>query len=279
MAKLNEDVKVVMLKGEKGERGEAGQGIPTGGKTGQAIIKVSDKDYDYKWGSLVVNDVTNATNDGNGNNIVNTYATKEELNTAKTDASKIYATKEELGDSLNFDKIYPIGSIYMSMNGTNPSTLFGGTWEQIKNGFLLSTGYTIPSPRWEYLCAENEHFTLNGDTQVRFGANGRFVTGTFHAGTYPASVAAFGSDPANGVPKHVEIYRETIYLGDAGGEDKHTLTVDEIPLTHTPNASYTVAEGQYQTPETPILSSETGGGQAHNNMPPYLAVYMWKRTA
>ena len=288
MAKLNEDVKVVMLKGEKGERGEAGQGIPTGGKTGQAIIKASDNDYDYKWGSLVVDDVANATNDGNGNNIVNTYATKEELNTAKTDASKIYATKEELGDSLNFDKIYPIGSIYMSMNGTNPSTLFGGTWEQIKNGFLLSTGYTIPSPRWEYLCAENEHFTLNGDTQVRFGANGKFVTETFHAGTYPASVDAFGSDPANGVPKHVEIYRETIYLGDAGGEDKHTLTVDEIPphrhtqtvgLSHTPNASYVVAEGQYQTPETPILSSETGGGQAHNNMPPYLAVYMWKRTA
>ena len=288
MAKLNEDVKVVMLKGEKGERGEAGQGIPTGGKTGQAIIKASDNDYDYKWGSLVVDDVANATNDGNGNNIVNTYATKEELNTAKTDASKIYATKEELGDSLNFDKIYPIGSIYMSMNGTNPSTLFGGTWEQIKNGFLLSTGYTIPSPRWEYLCAENEHFTLNGDTQVRFGANGKFVTGTFHAGTYLASVDAFGSDPANGVPKHVEIYRETIYLGDAGGEDKHTLTVDEIPphrhtqtvsLSHTPNTSYVVAEGQYQTPETPILSSETGGGQAHNNMPPYLAVYMWKRTA
>ena len=95
MAKLNEDVKVVMLKGEKGERGEAGTGIPTGGKTGQAIIKASDNDYDYKWGSLVVNDVANATNDGNGNNIVNTYATKAELSTAKTDASDTYLTKTD----------------------------------------------------------------------------------------------------------------------------------------------------------------------------------------
>ena len=99
MAKLNEDVKVVMLKGEKGERGEAGTGIPTGGKTGQAIIKASDNDYDYKWGSLVVNDVANATNDGNGNNIVNTYATKAELNTAKTDASDTYLTKTDASDT------------------------------------------------------------------------------------------------------------------------------------------------------------------------------------
>ena len=99
MAKLNEDVKVVMLKGEKGERGEAGTGIPTGGKTGQAIIKASDNDYDYKWGSLVVNDVANATNDGNGNNIVNTYATKAELSTAKTDASDTYLTKTDASDT------------------------------------------------------------------------------------------------------------------------------------------------------------------------------------
>ena len=82
-------------KGDKGEKGEVGTGIPTGGKTGQAIIKASDNDYDYKWGSLVVNDVANATNDGDGNNIVDTYATKTELNTAKTDAGNTYLTKTD----------------------------------------------------------------------------------------------------------------------------------------------------------------------------------------
>ena len=218
MAKLNEDVKVVMLKGEKGERGEAGQGIPSGGKTGQAIIKASDNDYDYKWGSLVVDDVANATNDGNGNNIVNTYATKEELNKAKTDASKIYATKEELGDSLNFDKIYPIGSIYMSMNGTNPATLFGGTWEQLKDRFLLGAG-----------------------------------------NTYSA--------------------------GSTGGETTHKLTIAEMPshMHHMKVAGggnlydgVTIGPGAYTSNEN---TSEEGDDQPHNNMPPYLAVYMWKRTA
>lgn len=39
-----------------------------------------------------------------------------------------------------FSLIYPVGSIYMSVNSTSPATLFGGTWEQIKDKFLLSTG-------------------------------------------------------------------------------------------------------------------------------------------
>lgn len=43
-------------------------------------------------------------------------------------------------DDSNYNKIYPIGSIYMSVNETNPSELFGGEWEQIKDTFLLACG-------------------------------------------------------------------------------------------------------------------------------------------
>lgn len=39
----------VNIKGPQGERGEAGQGIPTGGTTGQVLKKVSDTDFDTEW--------------------------------------------------------------------------------------------------------------------------------------------------------------------------------------------------------------------------------------
>lgn len=38
--------------------------------------------------------------------------------------------------------VYPVGSLYWSSNNTNPSQLFGGTWSQIKDKFILSAGNT-----------------------------------------------------------------------------------------------------------------------------------------
>ena len=38
---------------------------------------------------------------------------------------------------------YPIGSIFLSVNNTNPSQWFGGTWEQIKGRFLLGQGANV----------------------------------------------------------------------------------------------------------------------------------------
>lgn len=43
---------------------------------------------------------------------------------------------------LRVDSIYPVGSIYMSVNAINPGAIFGGTWAQIKDTFLLSAGDT-----------------------------------------------------------------------------------------------------------------------------------------
>ncbi len=121
-----------------------------------------------------------------------------------------------------FERIYPIGSIYISVNGTNPSSLFGGTWEQIKDRFLLATGDTY-SP------------------------------------------------------------------GVLSGEATHTLTIDEIPehnhnLLMSPTGdspSLTAApyRGAANATEFSNLTAiqSIGGNQPHNNMPPYLTVYMWKR--
>lgn len=50
--------------------------------------------------------------------------------------------KDSSGGKSIADLIYPVGSIYMSVNSANPETLFGGTWQQIKDRFLLSAGDT-----------------------------------------------------------------------------------------------------------------------------------------
>ena len=84
---------------------------------------------------------------------------------------------------------------------------------------------------------------------------------------------------------------KTYQAGSTGGEAEHNLTVDEIPshthsfLRHMLNrddeGTDTGESGYGVTNKTiNIYETETGsvgGGQAHNNMPPYLTVYAWKR--
>lgn len=132
---------------------------------------------------------------------------------------------QTLGSNYILDNVYPVGSIYMSVNSTNPKNLFGGTWEQIQGRFL-------------------------------FGMNS----------SYPA--------------------------GSTGGEITHALTIDEMPgHNHTiyyPNAGGPYGNANIGYPEDSgtnmtwcaemCKTAPTGGGAAHNNMPPYLSVYIWKRT-
>ena len=152
--------------------------------------------------------------------------------TGKVLADQITAQINSLNTSLA-NKLYPVGSIYISVNATNPAELFGGTWERLKDRFLLAAG-------------------------------------------------------------------DSYAAGSTGGEATHRLTIDEMPShahemapwmwavssgfntgtynildMNTGNAdSYNASKSRQKQ-----YSESTGGGLAHNNMPPYLAVYMWKRTA
>lgn len=125
------------------------------------------------------------------------------------------------------DIVYPVGSIYMSVNAADPSKLFSGTsWEKLEGRFLLGSSSTY----------------TNGST---------------------------------------------------GGEATHTLTFSEMP-THRhsiyyPNAggpygdaaiSYPEGSGINKTWQAEMCKTEIAGDSvAHNNMPPYLVVNMWKRTS
>jgi trimeric autotransporter adhesin len=143
-------------------------------------------------------------------------------------ASKGVLLKDSDSNNIYPCPYFPVGSIYMSVNSTNPSNYFGGTWTQIKDRFLLACGSTYSN-------------------------------------------------------------------GATGGEAKHTLTVSEMPShKHTlkvvkdsdsnsggdlPKANNTTGFNTGWSSGNDDGIQNTGGGSAHNNMPPYLAVYVWKRTA
>lgn len=128
----------------------------------------------------------------------------------------------EAGEDTLLLTIYPIGAIYLSVNSTSPATLFGGTWTQIKDTFLLACGDTYTN-----------------------AATGGEATHTLTEAEMPAHKHQFRMDNAGSATLGSALNDSNI--GGQGGVYAETSTV--------------------------------GSDTAHNNMPPYLAVYMWKRTA
>ena len=142
--------------------------------------------------------------------------------------------------------VYPVGSIYMSVNSTNPSTLFGGQWEQLKDKFLLGCGDIYQNGitggeashvlTTSEMPSHNHSASTNSTGGHRHTFKGWWTTKGDGSATYACVARTQQNDPVE-------------YGSFAtAGEHSHTVTVNN-----------------------------TGGGVAHNNMPPYLSIYMWKR--
>ena len=111
-------------------------------------------------------------------------------------------------------------------------------------------------------------------------------------GTNPGTLLGFGTWVAFGagrVPVGIDATQtEFDTAEETGGAKTHTLTISEMPshnhnqpagISPAPNANdVDITGGNGRTIDNNILTDNTGGGNAHNNLQPYIVVYMWKRT-
>lgn len=112
--------------------------------------------------------------------------------------------------------------------------------------------------------------------------------------TNPATLLGFGTWAAFGagrVPVGYDVSQtEFDTVGETGGEKTHTLSINEMPShTHQKSNNFkdagSLADGRFwakttgSTSGSAAFTEAAGGDQPHNNLQPYITVYMWKRTA
>lgn len=162
--------------------------------------------------------------------------------------------------------IYPVGSIYMSVNSTNPGTLFGGTWEQLQNRFLLGAGTSYSNG------------ATGGAASVTLTAAQSGVPAHSHGHTLSAASKTLTGD--------ISPYGDTGLLSGSykvsGVFAKGANTYSSYKLGYASGSSYSLKiDASHGHTLSGSISNNTAANasQAHENMPPYLVVYMWKRTA
>ena len=162
--------------------------------------------------------------------------------------AQIDTAVSKMNDLLNI--VYPVGSIYMSVNATNPETFIGGTWARITDCFLLASGNTYTPG------------TTGGEANVTLSTN------TMPAHTH--SVLGYAPNGTKNTNIRLVLQNDgNLVLYNSGGTAKWNAGTSG----NSGSSYYGFTLGTTGS----AAAQSTGGGAAHNNMPPYLAVYVWQR--
>lgn len=173
---------------------------------------------------------------------------------------------EEIGQLLRqfMLSVYPVGSIYMTTNATNPGNLFGGTWARWGSG-------RVP-------VSVNSNDANFNTVEKTGGAASVTLTSSqipSHVHTVPSHGHAATASTAGEHAHSVQRWKAVNY--DSGGQ--YYLAQGSIdPTSYTSSAgshTHTIAVAN----QAPFNTQATGGSGAHSNLQPYITCYMWKRTA
>ena len=194
-----------------------------------------------------------ATQDSRGQKIDTTYIKNISVSDNTLTIYKGDGSATNL-DIISFDQIYPIGAIYMSTVSTNPATLFKiGNWEALPAGrVLLAQGTSTWGVNYSAgdTGGEDKHTLTVSESAPHNHTGSATTSGSTH--THALTMQASHGESGNGgVPRFSDGDVWSDYKTQnlsAAGEHSHAITINN-----------------------------SGGGQAHNNMQPYLSVYMWKR--
>lgn len=187
------------------------------------------------------------------------------------------------------DKVYPVGSIYISITNTNPGTLFGGTWAAFGAGKTLvglaagdpDFGAVEAQPGFKSIILDatqmpahvhvmNQHTHGNGTLAIGGGRHiHKLAWGPLGTMRY---ISLSGSNGGG-------VSRSNGYSTGYAGEAVYDLSLVAASETADGwNADHShVISGALANADSSMQS--TGGGGAHNNIQPSIVVYMWKRTA
>ena len=242
----------------------------------------------------------------NSTNSVTVTAYYNNGNTTKTESGSNGKVLINLnGDTNTTYKVYlKIGDAYGGSDSSSTISVFGQF--RILNITSDGTGFAIGKMAEEknlFECATNAKFygsfIVNGKTLLDW----THPVGSIYQSTVSTSPEElFGGTWKQLNGKFLLASNSTYAAGSTGGEATHTLTINEMPsheghletnssnwngnnnlfLPSTVLTSYTSGPRGWVTQssnEVVPAGESKGGGQAHNNMPPYLAVYMWERTA
>nr|DAP07342.1 MAG TPA: hyaluronidase [Bacteriophage sp.] len=191
-----------------------------------------------------------ATQDSRGQKIDTTYIKNISVSDNTLTVYKGDGSATNL-DIISFDQIYPIGAIYMSTVSTNPATLFKiGNWEALPAGRVLLAQGTAS---WGTYNA--------GSTGGE--ATHQLTVGELPSHNHTATISTNG-EHNHGLPTTGNYNGGGTGYDDGGGNNPNYTRC------------YTSINGNHSHT---ININNTGSSRSHNNMQPYLSVYMWKRTS